>query len=336
MPTAPVFPAPFIRRVPPTGMITVCRVPLLNSPGGQTVFMSPYLMGQGVPLHGPNIITTAHVPASNGVLMGPQPVVMAPSLHHVAHARLPITTPCSGPRHDPSIVSTLTSPSEKIRSPSCSNKRGPLIAGSPQVANEGNVVVLTETEDSVQNVLETSLNANGDSARDSSSQCGEEQEEEEENAEERVGSKEEDDGEGVNEKNIDHGDISFEIEDVSSASEDEEERESTPKDKTPTHPPPPTTTSHGGSNEGVGASPEATVLLPQQPYTVPNIFLPSSRVYQVVVPAGVHSNGAVESGQIMSVQQLFSQVKVEPYQQVKLVSVGAVNPVIGKEKNKQG
>lgn len=293
--------------------------------------MSPLLTGQAMPLHaGANIITTAQIPASNGVLMSPQPLVMAPSLH-VARAALPTSTPRGRPKPDPCIVATLPSPLEHSKR----RGRGSFAGASPKVAIDGDEGVLTDPEDQDQSMLETSLKENGGDRGDSSSQFEDEEEEEEgEEVEERVGGKVGEDREGLKEKGIDHGDISFEIEDVSSGSEDEEE--SAPKNKTPSHPPPSTTTSRGASNGGVVPSPGAAVLLPQQPYAVPNIFLPGNRVFQVVVPAGVHSNGAVESGQIMSVQQLFNQVKVEPYHQVKLVSVDAVNPVIGKEKSKQG
>ena len=286
-------------------------------------------------LHGPNIITTAQIPASNGILMSPQPVVMAPALH-VARSAVPTMVPRGGPKRDPYIMATLTPSLEKSRSPSSSKKRGALAGGSSRVIHAVDEAVLMDVEDADENVLESSLKENGDKGGDSSSQYGEEQQEKEDaEAEERVsGKEEEEDKEGRNEKNIDHGDITFEIEDVSSASEGEEEN--VPKNKTPTRPPPSTTASRVASNGGVVASPGPTVLLPQQPFAVPNVFLPGNRVYQVVVPAGVHSNGAVDSSQVMSVQQLFSQVKVEPYQQVKLVSVDTVNPVIGKEKSKQG
>ena len=288
-----------------------------------------------MPLHaGANIITTAQIPASNGVLMSPQPLVMAPSLH-VARAALPTSTPRGRPKPDPCNVATLPSPLEHSKR----RGRGSFAGASPKVAIDGDEDAITDPEDPDQSVLETSLKENGGDRGDSSSQFEDEEEEKEGEGEEvgeRVGGKVGEDRRELKEKGIDHGDISFEIEDLSSGSEDEEE--SAPKNKAPSNPPPTTTTttSRGASNGGIVPSPGATVLLPQQQYAVPNVFLPGNRLYQVVVPAGVHSNGAVESGQIMSVQQLFNQVKVEPYHQVKLVSVDAVNPVIGKEKIKQG
>ena len=262
--------------------------------------------------------------------MSPQPIVMAPTLH-VARTGLPAIVARGGPKlPDLHKVAALMPPREEGQNPVYGKNRDTLIGRPPRSEHAAEKVVVMEDEDTDENALESSLKENGEDSGELSSQEDVEEEEEEEGSDKRDEGGDEEE-EKMKENDIDHGDVvTFETE-VSSGSESEDE--APPQIKTATRHPPPTTSTAPRlpSNGVVVTSPGATVILPQQPYAIPSMFLSGNR-YQVVVPGGVHSNGAIESNQVM---QVFNRMGVEPYQ-VKVVSVDAMSPVIEKEKNKQG